>query len=125
MRLFDLSAIGLSGLCLVHCLVLPVVAVFLPALAILSHAEWVHAAFVVFAIPITGLALWSANRCHRLPRVLMATAVLGLACLMLGALGWPHPDLEEMTTVCGSLLLAATHLWNWRRTRHAHRLQAS
>ncbi len=120
MRLFDLSALSLSGLCLVHCLVLPVVAIFLPALAFVGHAEWVHVAFVVFAAPITGLALWSVRRHHDLPPALLLTALLGLACLAVGAAGWPHPGVEEAITVCGSLLLAAAHLWNWRRTAAVH-----
>lgn len=120
MRLFDASALSLSGLCLVHCLVLPVAAIFMPALFLLSHAEWVHTAFLVFAVPMTSLALWSVHKHHPLPPALVLVAALGLICLAGGALGWPLQKWEEQITIVGSLLLVAAHVWNWRRSAVAH-----
>ena len=125
MRLFDASAISLSGLCLVHCLVVPVAAIFMPALLLVSHAAWVHTAFLVFAVPMTSLALWSVHRHHPLPRSLILVAVLGLACLAGGAMGWPREVWEEQITVLGSLLLVTAHIWNWRRGAAAHPAPAS
>jgi hypothetical protein len=58
----DASAIGLSGLCLAHCLLLPVAAALLPALAVAAEAEWLHLAFAASALPIAGLALARAHR---------------------------------------------------------------
>ena len=118
MHRLDASALGLSGLCLIHCLLLPVAAAFVPALVVISHAEWVHTAFLLVALPTTGLALWSVNRHHRPPVGLIAVAFLGLICLLLGALHWPE-GFEEQVTVLGSLLLVATHIWNWRRAATA------
>jgi hypothetical protein len=125
MRRFDASALGLSGLCLVHCLLLPVVAAFVPTLVVLTHAEWVHTAFLVVALPTTGLALWSVNRHHRPPAGLIALACMGLACLFVGAVGWPLRGWHEQITVAGSLLLVTTHIWNWRRGAAAHPVSAS
>ncbi|MDB5429599.1 MAG: hypothetical protein JWP35_715 [Caulobacter sp.] len=119
-RLFDASAISLSGLCLIHCLALPVVALFLPALAVWSHAEWVHGVFVAFAIPITTAALWRAARSHGLPLGVILLATPGLLCLLAGALEWPRAQWETPITVAGSLMLASAHIWNWRRHRLAH-----
>ena len=56
-RLLDGSATGLSSLCLIHCLALPVMTALLPALGAWAQAEWVHVVFVAFAAPIAGLAL--------------------------------------------------------------------
>jgi hypothetical protein len=120
MRLFDASALSLSGLCLIHCLVMPVAAIFMPALLLISHAEWVHTAFLVFAVPMTSLALWSVHRHHPLPRALILVAVLGLACLAGGAFGWPLQNWAEQITIAGSLLLVTAHIWNWRRGTAAH-----
>jgi hypothetical protein len=119
MRRLDVSALSLSGLCLVHCLLLPMVAAFVPALVVVSHAEWVHTAFLLVALPTTGLALWSVNRHHRPPLGLLALASMGLVCLLLGALDWPA-GYEEQITVAGSLLLVTAHVWNWRRGAAAH-----
>lgn len=119
-RLFDLSAIGLSGLCLAHCLILPLAAVALPALGAWSRAEWVHGLFVAIAAPLTGFALWRVHLSHPLPGAMIALAMAGLALLLIGALPWPAAAWETPLTVVGSLCLAATHLWNWRRHQRLH-----
>ncbi|MET0288661.1 MAG: MerC domain-containing protein [Pseudoxanthomonas sp.] len=115
---FDASALGLSSLCLLHCLALPVLAAVLPALASWAEAEWVHLVFAAIAVPLAGLALWRSHRVRPLPVGLIALAALGLAGLMLGASGWPSHAAETPFTVAGSLLLAWAHLWNWRRRPH-------
>ena len=113
--LLDASAIGLSGLCLIHCLALPLLAALTPALAAWSGAEWIHGAVVVVAVPLSALALW--RRGQRLS--VIAPALLGLGLLALGALHWPTHDLETPITVAGSLALAGAHVANWRG-RHGH-----
>lgn len=117
--LLDASAIALSSLCLLHCLALPLLAAALPLFGVWAEAEWVHALFVAIAAPMTGFALWRAHRQQRLPAAAMASAALGLLLLLGGAMGWPSHASETPMTVTGSLLLAATHVWNaWRRHRH-------
>lgn len=116
--LLDASAVVLSGLCLVHCLVLPLLVALLPVLGAWAQQEWVHALLVALAAPLSGYALWCAHRRRRLPPPLWALAVLGLSCLVAGAGEWFGPGSETPVTVAGSLLLAAAHLWNWMR--HAH-----
>lgn len=117
--LLDAGAIALSSLCLLHCLALPLLATALPLLGAWAEAEWIHILFVAIALPLTGLALWRAHRHQPLPAGAWASATLGLAMLLAGALEWPSHDTETPMTVVGSLLLAATHLWNARR-RHRH-----
>lgn len=115
----DASAIGLSMLCLAHCLLLPVLAALLPVFGAWAHAEWVHIVFVAIAAPLAGFALWRAHRARPLPWPLVTLAALGLAGLLAGAVGWPSHEAETPVTVAGSLLLASAHVWNWRRRPHA------
>lgn len=65
--LLDSSAIALSGLCLLHCLALPLLAATLPLLGAWSRAEWIHVMFATAAVPLSGYALWSTHRRHALP----------------------------------------------------------
>ncbi|WP_313347945.1 MerC domain-containing protein [Stenotrophomonas sp.] len=117
--LLDAGAIALSSLCLLHCLALPLLAAALPLMGVWAEAEWVHVLFVAIAAPTTGFALWRAHRQQRLPAAAFLSAATGLLLLLAGAAGWPTHDAETPMTVAGSLLLAATHLWNaWRRHRH-------
>jgi hypothetical protein len=114
--LLDASAISLSGLCLAHCLALPLVAAFSPVVATWAEAEWVHALAIGLAAPMSALALW--RRGQALGVILMSLA--GLSLMALGVAHWPSHEAETPITVAGSLLLAGAHLLNWRR-RHACR----
>ncbi len=116
---FDHAAIGLSGVCVVHCLLLPLAAAFLPLLSAWAEAEWVHLLFVAIAIPLTTAALWRSHRRRPLPAAIVLLASAGLALLTLGAFGWPLHALETPLTVAGALLLAGGHLWNLRRQHGA------
>jgi hypothetical protein len=118
-RAMDASAIGLSALCLVHCLALPALALALPFLGAWAHAEWVHVAFICAAAPIalTALVDWRTLRPHAWAFV--ALAALGLGLMLAGALEVPSAGWERPLTVIGGVILATAHILNWRR-RHAH-----
>jgi len=116
---FDGLAMSLSGLCLIHCLALPVLAVSLPIMGAFAKAQWVHWAFVALAAPVSMLALFGRAPHPSWPLVAMATVALGL--LVAGAAGWPDHDWETALTVVGGLVLAGAHAVNWRRKRQPHR----
>lgn len=116
-RLLDGSAIGLSGLCLLHCLALPVAAGFAPLLGVWSEAEWVHMAFVALAAPLSVSALVLAR-----PRSLAAITLAATGLGLLVAALFFH-EAETLMTVAGGLTLATGHLVNWRARGlppHAH-----
>lgn len=116
-RALDVAAIGLSGLCLAHCLALPVAAAFLPLLGAWSEAEWVHLAFLAAAIPVSVTALVRSGGWRKAP--VASLAIAGLGFLTVGALGWPTEAWETGLTVLGGLMLATAHLLNWR-LHHRH-----
>lgn len=119
-RALDISAIGLSALCLVHCLALPILAVSLPLLGSWARAEWVHVVFVAFAAPIALLAMVDF-RARRLSSVgLAGLALAGLSLMLAGALEVPSLAWERPLTVIGGLLLATAHALNWRRAHAGH-----
>lgn len=119
-QLFDGLAIGASGLCLVHCLVLPVLIILLPTLAaFLAVPESFHVWALVFAIPTSMLALASGYRRHHWLRPTLM-ALPGLILLALGALIAPTEWMETSLTVPGAILLAIGHALNWRALRHAN-----
>ena len=116
-KTFDASAVGLSALCLVHCLALPAMALLLPVLGVWARAEWVHVAFVLMATPIAALTFFdfAAGRPRSWPLAIIAA--LGLGLMVAGALEVPGPTFERGLTVLGGALLASAHIANWRR-RH-------
>lgn len=119
-RWLDRDAVGLSMLCLVHCLAFPVVVMALPAMGeILPRQWWVHPVIFALAVPMATIALvrgWSDHRDRR--PVLLGG--IGLALLGLGLLAAEASAAEVLLTVVGGLIVAAAHLLNWRLGRHGH-----
>lgn len=118
-KALDASAVGLSALCLVHCLALPALALLLPMLGVWARAEWAHVVFVGIAAPVAVLAF--VDRATWRPRSwpLATTALVGLALMIAGALEFPSGIDERAPTLLGGALLAGAHLANWRRRDHA------
>ncbi|MEM9233405.1 MAG: MerC domain-containing protein [Pseudomonadota bacterium] len=115
-RSIDLGAAGLSGLCVLHCLALPVLAAFLPLAGTVSEMEWVHKALVLMAAPLSLYAVLG-KRPHFFGPVFIMLATAGLSLLTLAAFAEPLHDYETPLTVIGAVLLASAHLRRfWQHT---------
>lgn len=108
-RLDDL-AIGLSGLCVVHCLATALALVLLASAGGMLGAHWIHELGLTFAILLGAIALGRGIVDHgfMLPS---AVGSLGLGA-MAGALSLPHNGTEALFTVFGVGALALGHQLN-------------
>ena len=120
-RLLDVAAVGLSGLCIAHCLLLPAIAVLLPFLGAFAHVERVHWLFVAVAAPVAALAIGPLLLETPSAWTLPMLAIAGVALLLARALNYPSADWGASLTVGGGLLLATAHLLNQRRCAHSHK----
>jgi hypothetical protein len=110
----DAFAVGASFLCLIHCLVLPLVFALMPAASSLfGMPAWFHLAAFAMAVPASGIAMTRGYRLHGacLPLILGSA---GLVFLGIGALSGFRVAAETGITVVGSVLLAIGHLRNWK-----------
>lgn len=111
----DIVGIGLSGLCMIHCLVFPLLVSFAPPLLrALPGDDFTHRMLAIGIALAGGLAFRSGYTVHRKGWIL-ALFFLGIALIsaaaalgeaVLSGLG------EAGITVCGSLLLIAAHWCN-------------
>lgn len=102
----DAYAMFWSSLCIVHCLVLPALVVFLPAAALLADAEWVHVLFVILAAPAT---LWVVSRAVASGAAPL-TVVGGLVGLgLLAYAAFIETEYETALSTAGAVLLLAVH----------------
>ena len=109
----DSAAIGVSTLCILHCLALPILASFLPFLTHLAEAEWAHKILVIATIPLIALALFRSQPGK--DRIIFAIlAFAGAATLFAGAFVHELHDWETHLTVIGALVLASAHIFRWR-----------
>ena len=115
--LTDKTAIGLSLLCTLHCLVLPLAITLIPSFSsLLINNEAFHLWLLVAVIPTSIYALFMGCKQHRRYKLIVWGAA-GLSCLIAAviigeALGeaW-----EKTLTVLGAAILAYTHFLNYRQ----------
>jgi hypothetical protein len=108
----DRIAIGLSGLCLVHCLASAVFVALLASAGGILLSPVIHEIGLLLAIGLGMLALGRGIVEHGF---MMPAAVgsLGLG-VMAGALSLPHDGAEMMYTIAGVAILALGHDLNRR-----------
>ncbi len=113
---FDRFAIGASGLCLLHCLVLPIILVGLPSgIHALGGGETFHLIILSTAIPLSLWGLIGGRKLHGNIRPVQ----LGLAGLLLLVTGVSLELLSlrvigTLLTVSGSMVLVGAHVLNWK-----------
>jgi hypothetical protein len=109
-RRLDRIAIGLSGLCMVHCLATAVLLGLLASAGGFLGSPWIHEIGLPLAMVLGAVALGRGISEHGF---LLPSAVgsLGLA-VMAVALGLPHDGSEAALTVLGVATLALGHRLN-------------
>jgi len=114
----DFTSIGLSGLCLVHCLALPFLVAFLPVAGAFANNEWVHPVLVLIAAPMSLWAIIASNAWRKWR--ISALVATGLALLGLAAFVDALEPYEVAMSVIGASCIAAAHLINYLSNRVVH-----
>ena len=112
----DNMGIFCSGLCMAHCLLVPVLALFSPAIASFFESEWIHKGLVIIVAPIALMAFITGKKTHGkvLPIVL---GLFGVSTLILAVLSESIEGVEiseTIVTVIGSIMLIIAHILNLR-----------
>jgi len=107
----DRMAIGLSGLCIVHCLATTVLLALVASAGSMLGADWIHEIGLGLAMVMGAISLGRGILEHGYS---MPSAVGGLGLgVMAGALTLPHNGTEALYTVVGVAILALGHRLNF------------
>lgn len=109
----DGTAVALSGLCLVHCLALPLIVVGLPFLSGIAEGH-LHAQMLVIVLPLSIFALGVGFRRHHDSRVIVVGAIGMLLLTIGGTIAHSQYGIvaDRSLTVLGALTLATAHFYN-------------
>lgn len=115
----DRVALLLSGLCLIHCLALPVALLLGPFLGtwLLDTETTVHWILLALALPVSAYALTRGFRRHGRVSVLWLGGA-GLILMLVGASQILGEQSETLFTVIGVLLLLFAHIRNLTATHN-------
>lgn len=107
----DRMAIGLSGLCVVHCLATTILLALVSAAGGVLGAPIIHEIGLTLAMIMGGISLGRGIMEHGYS---MPSAVGGLGLgVMAGAMTMPHDGSEALYTVVGVAILALGHRLNF------------
>lgn len=116
----DAVAVILSGICMLHCLALPLVLTILPIVNVsLLDESTFHTLMLVVILPVSLVALTIGCRKHK-DRLTLILGTVGLAILTFTAIfGHDFFGLtgERLVTSLGGVILAAAHIQNYRCCR--------
>ncbi len=110
----DMFAVGLSTLCVLHCVALPVLVALMPVVGQAAENELVHRVLVLLAVPVSLRVIWKTRPVND-NRLFVGAALLGLALLLLAAFVEGVSRFEEPITIAGAVLLGSAHIWHWLR----------
>ena len=115
----DNMAVALSGICLVHCLTLPVLIALIPFMSQFAEGHF-HVQMLLVVMPVSIMAFSLGFRRHRVKSVIIWGGV-GMLLLVLGATV-VHDSFglvaDRTVTICAALILAFAHYFNNRFSRH-------
>jgi hypothetical protein len=118
-RALDNTAVGLSGLCLAHCLLLPFIVGALPFFGQYGSGHF-HLQMLLIVVPVSVVALALGFRKHKSEQV-VAWGTLGMLLLVVGGtIAHSRYGLtaDRLFTIVGALTLAVTHYYNNLFSRH-------
>jgi len=121
---WDRLGIAFSSACVVHCIIVAFVPLFLPVLSQYTHSSWVHLFVLATMLITTPFAFVPGYKKHGLTWIL-TTALTGLLLVFLGLVVEEKvsDQISHGISIMGSVFLVIAHAKNIqhsRRHRHAH-----
>ncbi len=110
----DLAGVTASGICLIHCLLTPIVISLFPsAIPYLPGDAWLHRTLAAGIVLLGAVAFVPGYRLHRRKPLL---ALVGTGMSLILTVAWTGEGmsrvLELALSVSGSMMLVAAHLLN-------------
>lgn len=109
----------LSGLCLLHCLLLPVIIVALPLVSQWNESHF-HMQMLIVVVPVSFFAFSLAYPRHH-NKTIIVWGIIGIAIMFVGGTV-AHAKYgllaDSLLTTAGSLILATSHFFNNRLAGH-------
>lgn len=108
---FDLFAVGISALCVIHCVALPVLVAIVPVIAQAAENELVHKVIVLAAVPVSLRVIWKTTPLDG-NKLFVGVVFAGLALLLSAAFIEAMSAYEQPITIAGASLLSSAHIWH-------------
>lgn len=114
---FDRIGITLSGICAIHCLVLPMLLPFMGMMTGIIESEWTHGILALFIVPTVVFTAWRGYKHHGKLEIIWLLGIGALAVVAALFVGehLANESIETAVTTLGSVLLITGH---WKNHKH-------
>tara|TARA_B100000749_G_scaffold280223_1_gene275333 strand:- start:41668 stop:42105 length:438 start_codon:yes stop_codon:yes gene_type:complete len=115
-RIWDKVGLFASSLCIVHCLLFPLLMIVFPSITVAMgwDEEFTHELLLAFIVPAVTFAVYSGYRIHKEIKP-MKYMVVGFLFVFFGTMhgfGLIDHDLEPIFVLIGSVLMVRGHFLN-------------
>ena len=116
----DHVGVAISALCIVHCVLMPVLASALPVAGSIAENEVLHKVLVLIAIVPAVFAFGGVQQ-SKFAIAIRMLGMFGVLTLLTSAFIETLHDMETILTIMGALSLASAHIWRIAANRaHPH-----
>lgn len=108
----DIFGMGVSLLCVIHCLALPILFSAFPLIFHKNHNHTLFEAIFVGLMTLALLAFWKGYKIHKSQKAL-ALAVVGVVIVTLSLFVNAH-EAKSVISVIGASFFLLAHYWNYK-----------
>jgi hypothetical protein len=114
----DALSVGLSFVCLLHCVLLPAMIAALPFFGIeLLRNPYVELLLLLLALPVGGMAILKSYRLFHKKDALLWLFAAGAVAMISGNV--LSDAMEPVLKISGAALIVAAHVGNWKLSKTA------
>lgn len=119
-KFLDKLGMIISGVCVIHCLLTPVIILSLPWFEDIFSHEVVHLSLLLFLFPLAIFTFTHGYKTHKKLSIVMMGAI-GIIFISIPILIHPTELIEQAITVTGSIILIIAHYNNLKGCKcHKH-----
>ena len=121
-ELTDKVGIFISALCCIHCMAIPFLIIFAPAIGEYFQNELVHVVAIALVVPVGLYSFISKLKVHQ-NKLPLYFGILGMVSLVIGHIfhevsGHDHShDAEIIASIIGGIALIFAHIYNLKLCR--------
>jgi hypothetical protein len=114
----DAISVGLSCVCLLHCVLLPAVVAALPVFGVeMLGNRYIELLLLLLALPVGGMALLKSYRRFHKKAALLWLFAIGAVAMISG--NFYGEAVEPVLKIGGAAFITVAHIVNWKISKNA------
>ena len=110
-KILDKLGMIISGICVVHCLLAPIIVLALPWIEDIFSHEIIHLFLLLFLFPLAIFTFTHGYKIHKKVSIIIM-GITGISLISIPIITHPSSFTEKVFTITGSIILIIAHYNN-------------